>query len=130
MSGDPGANLQDWIRRLNAIATLPERAAPEIAKAIDASLRANIAAGTDPDGNAWQPTKTGQQPLRNAGRALTVTTLGTRIIARLTGPEALHHLGKARGHAVRRILPTRKLNAPVIAAIKSALQRAHDESFK
>lgn len=127
MSADPTGTIQEWIERLNALATLPVQLAPKVAAELDKQIRANVAAGVDPDGKAWPATRDGKQPLRNAGKALTVRALGTRIVATLTGPEALHHLGRARGGVVRRILPSAKLPGAVVAAIKRVIASELDK---
>lgn len=98
--------------------------APEGAKKLDEVLRANIAAGVAPDGSAWPLRQDGGQALQHAGDALEVKALDTVILARLTGPTALHHLGKARGHVQRRILPTKFAPQPVVVAITDLLAEA------
>jgi hypothetical protein len=118
------ATLQDWIDRLHELADLPEALAPRAAKLLEKQVAANIAAGKGPDGTAWQPTKEGAKPLRNAARALRSTSDGTVAILILEGPEVLHHQGRAKGGIARPILPSRKLPG---AAIK-ALQQLYAEA--
>lgn len=104
--------------------------APDVAKALDAELRAQIAAGQAPDGTPWQKTKSGKVPLTGAGKNLTVTADGTRIVAQLTGPEARHHLGAVKGGIRRQILPSRGLGQPVIKAIRTALGKAWGDLWR
>lgn len=111
------AALDAMIGRLRAVRGLARAAAPAIAEELERELAANIDAGVGPDGESLKPTAKGDRPLKHAVRALSVKAVGTVILARLTGPEAKHHLGIARGHIARRILPTRKIPSPVTASI-------------
>jgi hypothetical protein len=58
----------------------------------------NIAEQVDPYGHAWRPGRDGQQVLQNAMKAISVEAHGTTIEFSVTGPEALHHVGSARGY--------------------------------
>lgn len=106
--------------KLRGLGHVAEELAAVGAPALRKELEANIAAGKGPDGEPWKPTLQGKQPLQHAAKALTVDAVGTAIVATLTGPEALHDIGAARGHVQRRILPKGQLNAPVIAALEKA----------
>jgi len=96
-------------------------AAPVGAQKLDAVLRANISAGVAPDGSAWPLRLDGGKALQNAGDELEVKAEGTVILARISGPYALHHLGKARGHVQRRIIPTKFAPQPVVQAVEETL---------
>ncbi|MBA3841102.1 MAG: hypothetical protein H0X39_00505 [Actinobacteria bacterium] len=96
----------DRIRRLGYLA---ETAAPDVADAVRASLQKSIASGTDPDGKAWAPRKGGGTALQYAAKAVAVAPIGTRVFVRLSGVEARHHLGLARGGVVRRIIPVDRI---------------------
>ncbi len=121
------ATLQEAIDGLTRLAEGASSELPrEAAKALDAEVRKTIAAGTDPDGNAWPLTKEGAVPLRNAGSELRTTALGKRIVQSITGHHALHHLGRATGSIRRVIIPVRRL--PKAAVI--AFQRAYDDFVK
>lgn len=122
-NSDAFAALQAQIDRLRALGTVARDVAPEVAAALRAQLERNIAAAVGPDGEAWQRNADGSKPLRTAARALTVRAIGSVVLATLTGHVAMHHLGTAAGRIRRRILPTRKLNAPMIAAIREAIVR-------
>lgn len=116
------AQLQDWIERLRTLPTaLVVKSAPDVATRVDGILRANIAAGRGPDGEAWPLTKDGKRALQNAGEAMTTTVDGTVILIRLVGPEALHNYGRVSGSVKRQILPSRKLPQPVNVAIRAVL---------
>ena len=92
---------------------------------------ANIAAQVDPYGHAWQPGKDGQPVLQNAMGAIEITSSGTALEFSVSGPEALHHVGSARGYhggssklgGYRRVLiPFSKIPGPFKAIIGKVLQ--------
>lgn len=114
------AALDRHIARVRALPGLVERAAPSAAAAVDAAMRASITAGAAPDGKAWEATQTGKRPLANAAAALSVSAVGTAIVATVTGPEALHDRGWVRGGKRRQLLPE-KITAPIATAIDGAL---------
>jgi hypothetical protein len=116
--------LDAMIAKVRAIPGIAAKAAPDCAQAVRRELERTIAAGTTPDGQPWQPTAEGAQPLRNAANALRVAASGTTIYVRLTGPEARHHLGRARGGITRAIIPTdSKLPAAMCEAINAELTK-------
>jgi hypothetical protein len=121
-SGDVA--LRAIIAQIEALPeALVEGAAPEIASELHAAITRQISAGTDPDGKPWDRTQQGAQPLVNAANALRVTAVGSTIVARLTGPEALHHRGAVKGGKVRQILPSNEIPDPVAKAIRVVLDR-------
>jgi hypothetical protein len=116
------AALDAHIARLRALGSdFVRKSAPAIATAAEAETKTQLASGQSPSGKAWQPTKEGRRPLPNAGRTLTVRAIGTVILWKVTGHEALHNEGRAKGKVTRRMLPTGRLSAPVVAAIKRVL---------
>lgn len=112
---------------LAQLATLPaaltQDAAPEVAVELHAALTRQIEAGTDPHGRPWERTQDGRRPLVNAASALRVTAAGTTVVARLTGPEALHHRGAVKGGKVRQVLPSNEVTTAVGDAIRIVLDR-------
>jgi hypothetical protein len=114
-------DLDDIIARVRRMPELAKRAAPDVARAVEDELARTIAAGTTPDGKPWQATKDGARPLANAANAVAVAAVGTTIHIRVTGPEARHHLGRAKGGVVREIIPTNGIPAPMGAAIRDAI---------
>lgn len=114
-------------RMIEQLSKLPEAltedAAPEIASELHATITRQIAAGTDPNGKPWEKTLDGSRPLVNAAQALRVTAVGSTVVARLTGAEALHHRGAVKGGKVRQILPSNEVPAPVADAIRVVLDR-------
>lgn len=119
----PIDKLDDWILKLRGLGDLTKEIAPDVAAEFRSQLEAQIAAGTDSNGTQWQLTKDGKQPLRNAAKALRVSSQGSVVTAQLTGPEALHHLGKAKGHVRRQILPSKRLPKKLIEAIKAVVAK-------
>ena len=115
------AALDAHIARIRALPGLAQRAAPDVAQALRDELRRQIAAGTDPDGRPWTLTEAGRQALATAAAALTVGSSGVQVIMRLRGHVARHHLGRAKGGIVRRILPTAGIPAPLARAITAVL---------
>jgi hypothetical protein len=120
-NADALAALDAVIEAARNLQHAPEALAKAIAPELRKEIEGNIAAGRDPEGNAWPKTKAGEKPLKNAAKALAVRTSGATVIAEITGPEALHHLGLARGHVQRRILP-RQVTPGVARAAEVALQ--------
>lgn len=98
-------------------------ALPDVARAVEGVQRATIAAGTDPDGKPWPLTKDGDKALQNAAAAVEVTHTAGAVVIRVSGPEELHHAGKARGHVQRKIIPTGPLPSRMSRAIGETLDR-------
>ena len=112
------------VAKIKAVGLIPTQVAPAVADALKDQITANISAGVDPSGKPWPLTQTGQVPLKNAAASLTVKAVGSVVLAKLTGPTALHHLGIARGHIRRQILPNGRLPQPMTAAIKVVINKA------
>jgi hypothetical protein len=115
--------LDRMIASIRQMPELGKRAAPDVAHALEAALQTTIAAGKAPDGTAWQLTKTGDVPLTGAAKVLGVAAVGPVIYMRLRGPEARHHLGRARGGVVRPIIPTGALPPDLVKVIDPVLDR-------
>lgn len=112
------AELAAYLRRLRALPTLAERAAPEVADALGREMTAQIARGEGPNGRKWKRTEAGQLPLQGAAANLRIRPVGTTVVMRLDGHHARHHLGAVKGKVVRRILPTGGIPDPLTKAIK------------
>ncbi len=104
------------------------RAAQHGAKVLDGLLRNNISAGLGPDGTPWPPRQDGGAALQQAGEGLTVRPVDTVILASLGPPWSLHHWGRARGHVVRQILPTKKAPQPMVDAVEDSLRQDFREA--
>ncbi len=116
------AELDDMIARVRRLPELGTRAAPDVARVLEAELHRSIAAGESPEGKPWQLTKDGRVPLTGAAKALGVAAVGATIYVRLTGPEARHHLGRARGGIERQVIPT-ELSPRMAAEVQEVLAR-------
>lgn len=119
-------SLDAFAARLRSLPELAREAAPEVGEAVRDEIGRQIAAGTDPDGKAWEPRADGGQPLETAGKALAIATVGPRIIVRLRGHVARHHLGRSRGGVERPILPS-KITPTLGRAITKVLARKFAE---
>lgn len=127
MSGN--ATVSRMIGKLRGLPVAMTRdAAPDVAVALEAELRAQIARGESPGGQTWQPTQEGKVPLRGAAKALSVRASGPAIVVTLRGVEALHHAGRVRGRIARPILPTSSDGMPPPFA--RAIQRVLDQRFR
>lgn len=125
------AELDRMIERMRALGSLVERAAPDVAEVIQDELTRTIIAGTTPEGVAWQRTRDGRVPLRNAAAAIRCAAVGSTIYVRLVGPEARHHAGTARGGVTRRVLPaSSRIPAPMADAIRGVLTRHFREVMR
>lgn len=122
MNDDADAKIGDMIARLQAtpkvLAALPDKLAPVVKTYLLESYRQ----GTDPDGEPWTPTKTGQVP-DIKGSSLAVVAIGKRVIVKLRWHDALHSKGKARGRVQRRMVPDGAV-PPKLAERMQAIVRA------
>lgn len=117
---DGNAAIDDMIRRLRAIGRMAKDGATDAAREFEAELKRSLAAGVAPGGAAWQATKAGGRPLKRAAAAVTVTAVGSVVLARLTGHHVWHHFGTAKVPQ-RQQLPTGALPGSLGDAIKRGL---------
>lgn len=115
--------MQGLISRLRELGHAAEDIAADIAPELEGELEENIAASRAPDGTPWAPTKAGSAPLQNAGKALGVAAVGTKVIAALRGIEARHHYGTVRGKVARPILPGAKLPPQIVELVTRVAQQ-------
>jgi hypothetical protein len=118
------ATLDRMIEQLRSVPRLVEDALPAAAKECHRLIGENIAAQRGPDGEPWPKSKLGDRVLVGALKAVTAAVIGNVILIKLVGPEARHHLGIAKGHVVRRILPTRRKPQPMTEAIRRVILRS------
>lgn len=109
------------LRRLKANAG--EEIAKESAAGVEEALRANAAAGVDPEGRAWAPRKDGKRALANAASAIFVTAKGAVLELVLRGKYIYHQRGA--GVPERRILPDGGAGIPpiLLRPIEAAARR-------
>ena len=127
---DGAVAMNEMIRRLNATSGMAERMAPAVATAAKAEIGRTANAQERPDGKAWTPGKDGGPVLRGAAGAIQTAVIGTRIVLRLDGHYARHHVGAVRGGKKgslrRQILPTATMPDPMVRAI----ERVAEDEFK
>ena len=117
-------SMIDALRTLGAAMT--DDAAPHVAEALRTELAQSVAAGTTPEGQAWEPRRSDERaPLQNAMNAVGVAAVRSKIFVRLSGVEARHHRGRVKGGTPRQIIPVGKLPDSWARAIKRTL----DERF-
>jgi len=97
--------LQDMLTRLRELGQSTEVIAADIAPELRKELEQNIAAQRSPDGIPWKPTISGAKALQNAGSSLGVASIGSKVLAVLSGIEARHNYGTVKGGKVRQIIP-------------------------
>ena len=111
------------IAALRKLAKLPEDVAAAIRDQLEIELKRTANAGQSPEGTAWPKNEDGSKSLAKAANELVVTVVGTTVLARVSCPYNLHHLGVARGRRVREILPTGDtLPIPVAKAVERVLR--------
>lgn len=121
---DGTAQLDAMIEALRKLPKLAAAAAPAIAREMEREVQRTIAAGTTAYGEAWQLTKKDHKvPLQHAAQRLKVAAIGTTIFMRITGAEAKHHRGLARGKVERNIVPIKVLPPRMADAIRSTLAK-------
>lgn len=98
-------SLASIAKKLRKLGDAVDDIADDSATFINKRMVKDIVASKSPTGEKWIPTKKGQKPLKNAASALKVSAIGSTIVIRVTGPEALHSRGNARGGIVRKIVP-------------------------
>jgi hypothetical protein len=123
---DGSVAMNEMLRRLRATSGMVERMAPEVAAAAKREVVATASAQSGPDGQRWLPNETGGPVLQGVHRVLQSSAVGTRVVLRLDGHYARHHVGAVRGGAggrlKREILPTSKVPAPMTRAIEQVAE--------
>jgi hypothetical protein len=110
------AELQGMLDVLKTIPEIARKSAPDVADVVRDYLKGTASAGTSPIGQPWLPRKAdGKRALADAADAIRVGAVGTSIVVILSGPEALHHRGGAKGGVRRQIIPTTALVPPKMA---------------
>jgi len=131
MSNDAAfAKLQKAIDAFAELGRFPEELAAAAVEPLRAQLTANIAANVAPSGKAWQPGAQGQPVLLGAAKALSVSSSGPTLTAKLTGPEARHNSGAVKGKIKRQILPSRNSLKGVAAILQKIVKQKAKELLK
>jgi hypothetical protein len=129
---DGSAELQGMISALRQLPELGKRAAPDVAAAVQDELRKTADAGTTPFGQPWLARQAdGGRAMKNASASVRVGAVGTTILAIVTGPEARHHKGTARGGIKRQLLPVSgRIPRDIDTAVREVLTQAFDDVAK
>src|SRR3954468_17356324 len=130
MSADQ--DLQNMVKALQELGDLENDAAPNCAEEIKRVLVDNDKSHVDPYGKPWPVRREDGQPaLDGAEQALRVAAVGNRIIMRLKGPFARHHLGKGANKTQRKQIPDQpKLPDNINKAITDVLIRHFNLAVK
>ncbi|HSC88274.1 MAG TPA: hypothetical protein VLC09_13420 [Polyangiaceae bacterium] len=126
---DPFEMLDGLIAKCRSVGEIGKAAAPEIADAFEVDLRRQVAAGTDPNGNAWKPTRDGEQALQDAAQSVGVAPVGSSVVIRVWGPTARHHRGRGKGGIRRQVIPSGKLPERLAVIAGEKLQSAAHAHF-
>jgi hypothetical protein len=92
------ARLDEFLDKMRASASLDKDAAADVCVALRKATSANIRAQRDPYGHAWRLSLNTDSILEDAMSAISITSEGTKIRFEVTGPEAMHHVGSAKGY--------------------------------
>lgn len=124
--------LEELIGKVDNLKTIALRAAPEVAKVVEAYVRKTIAAGTDPYGTPWAPRKhDGARPLQHADQTLTVTALGQHVILEIQGIDARHHHGWVKGKTKRPVILTKpELPPELVEQIRKVLFAEYQKTLE
>jgi hypothetical protein len=122
--------LANLTARLERIEGLLDQALPACADAVEREVQRTVASGASSAGQAWKPKLDGSKPLVRAAQAVTVVARGQQILIAVKGPEALHHLGRARGGIARPIIPVDRLPTAMSTAIQHVLAEHFDRAVK
>jgi len=100
------AALDDMIATMRALPEVVEENIGPVAQAADASIRADAAAGIDPQtGAPWAPRKAdGGRVMSGAAGAISMTVSGTKITWEIGPPYVFWHFG-VKGAKPRHVIP-------------------------
>lgn len=116
--------IDDWIAKLRQVKGLAKKAAPAVAEALTASVNEDLAAGVDPaTGAAWEPTKDGRRPLKNAATdAIQGSAVGTTVVLKIKERRYFYH-NAGLGSPQRSVLPRGELRPKHAKAVTNALEK-------
>ena len=121
--------LADLSARLRAVPGVLERVVPLLANDVDSYLRECAAAGIDPDGTPWPKTELGRKA-QITGTKIKTGVIGSRIYVRVTGHDAMHSTGTARGQKVRGLLPRGPIPPKLAARMRATVLAELDEAVR
>jgi hypothetical protein len=121
--------LDAMIERCRAVASGPEYA-QAAAQATETWLRAQLAAGVDPNtGAAWAKTQDGKAALKTAPSRPTVRLAGNNIIIALRGYYVFQHF-PTQGRMARRVIPQGRMPAELGNAIRLGMVEPFEAKTK
>lgn len=113
------AQLDEMVAACRAAGRLATDAAPEVARSVEASLKASAAAGTTPTGEPWSSRKRdGGRAMAGAASAVSARSIGSVVLIKLTGPEVFHHFGSPPSKPSRQVIPVGSLPAKLGNAVR------------
>ncbi len=118
------AVLEDKIAMFRIrLADVPESVVGEVVRIADSETKATITAGTDAYGKPWPTKKDGTRDFAFVKPGdIVVGSIGRTVITRIRVRHVvLHHLGYARGHTRRGVIPTKAIPQRMGARIKAAI---------
>ena len=121
---------QTMIDATQRISTLVDDSMSDITQAVLAEQRRTMGQSMSAYAEPWKPTKEGKAPLQHAEKALKVMSVNRTVHITLHGPEARHHLGRARGKIKRGIIPERGLPSAMADSIRNVLQKHFDDAVQ
>ncbi len=115
------ANLDELVAKLRKVDAIGVEIATDALPEVVQLARATAAAGTDPYGTTWKPTKKGRAPLQNAASAITarVSGLTTAVVSIVLSGFYVFH------HPTRSMVPTKAggVPDPLVQAVHRAAAR-------
>jgi hypothetical protein len=123
------AALDAMLDSLRRVESLGKDSASDVADALHAKVEANVAAQQDAYGHDWFPSKLGAV-LKNAAAAVSCVAKGDKVVMVVSGVEARHHVGSARGYRGgsaklggfrRSLIPFKSIPGPMKAVIREVL---------
>lgn len=118
--------LDQFIENVQSLARINEEVAREAAPAVQEVARSTARAGTDPEGNAWKPTKAGTPPLEGAADHVFALPRGARVDVVLRDWYVYHQQGTSTLPA-RRIIPD--ASAPMPDRMRDAVAKTAERVF-
>lgn len=124
------AILSEWAARVRSLRDFAKDTAAESEAGAVRAVQESAAAGVDPDGNAWAPTKDGRRPLKNAAASVFGKVAGATLRLGVRGRYVFHDRGVGKTIPARHILPVGALPPGVLRAIQEAARRVFRRHMK
>lgn len=122
---DATVQIGELADRLRAVPKAIDDAMPKLVEVVRGYMRECYARGQSPDGDPWPVTERGRKPDLE-GVSLRVTAYGHHIVVRVSGHEAMHTRGTARGSKVRRMVP----RGPIPPELERRMREVIDDAVR